>query len=330
MKRRKFLTATLKSTALISISAQHLFACNDDEAGPSSSLPAPRNLHAATFNTSNNELLIFGGSTASGEDNLLWSFRNNTWTQLSSAGPDKREDSLLIYHKQNNRSYLIGGRSFSSNQNYADFWEWNGSTWNQLSDSNPFGYLAHTCAAYDEKNNRIVLFGGLKQGAPSNELWMWSDNEWKQIPVEGEWPSARLAASLVYSSAHKKIFLFGGSQTNGTIITDVWQLDGGTWSKKNEAFPRIGNGAYHVAAMEDQFVMFGGFTESRQRSSKQFVYDVELNEWSDVSITEPTARALHSLVNDPTNNRLLMFGGGSAESLLNELWAYKNNTWTQL
>ena len=275
-------------------------------------------------------MLIFGGATANGEDGALWSYRNNIWIILSSSGPEAREDTLLIYHRVNRKSYLMGGRSFSSNSNFADFWEWDGNEWSEIGDNNPFGYRAHMCACYDETNNRIVLFGGLKGNELSNELWTWNENGWSQITQSGDWPSGRLAASLVYSPASGNVFLFGGSLTNGTIITDVWELDGTSWKKLNENFPSIGNGAYHVAPYGQNFVMIGGFKENRQPSSEQWNYNPIENEWTSAVVTHPSPRVLQSLVSDPTDNKLLMFGGGSAGSLFNELWQHQDNEWNQI
>jgi N-acetylneuraminic acid mutarotase len=286
--------------------------------------PAARNGHAATFNDLQKSMLIFGGTLTDGEDNTLWSYRNGDWTLLSNSGPEKREDALLVHHSANQKTYLIGGRSFSSGQNFSDFWGWDGLTWSKLSDT-PFGSLTHAAATYDTKHDRILVFGGSSGNTLRSDLWIWDGSTWEKSSATG--PSARLAASLHYSAAHEKVYLFGGSISNGSIIKEVWELDNETWTKLSDEHPAILTNAYGVAPYGNNFILFGGFKENRQQGSETWIYNVTENAWTSTVLTPPTPRALHSMVYDVMNQRVLMFGGSSAGTLLNELWIYNNDAW---
>ncbi len=325
MKRRNFIKAGVKFGALSLLPFQ-LSACGNNDT-EKALMPAARNAHASAFNHDQNELLIFGGSLKNGDDNSLWSFKDGAWKVLSSTGPEKREDALLVYHSQHQKTYLIGGRTFSSNSNFNDFWEWNGARWTQLSNP-PFGNLVHASAAYDPIGNRILVFGGLAGSTLSADLWIWDGLTWSKSSSTG--PSARLASALLYSPMHEKIYLFGGSLTNGTILREVWELAGDHWLKLNDNHPSILSNAYGVAPLNDNFILFGGFKENRQQGAETWIYNVTENTWTSTILPTPTPRALHSMVCDSANQRVLMFGGSSGGVLLDELWSYSELEWNRI
>lgn len=325
MLRRDFILSRLKFSVLTIMLFQILIACDSDNV-ESILWPSARNAHASVFNPLQNEMLVFGGSLEDGDDNSLWSFKDGRWAALSSTGPSKREDALLVYHTQNQKAYLIGGRSFSPSTTFQDFWEWDGTTWKQLNNL-PFGNLTHASATYDEKNNRILVFGGMAGSTLSADLWMWDGHNWSKSSATG--PSARLAASLLYSPAHQKVFLFGGALNDGTVIKEVWELDGEIWTKKNETHPSLLTNAYGVAPYGNNFMLFGGFKENRQQGEETWIYNTSENTWTSAIISPPTPRALHSMVYDLQNARIIMFGGSAAGTLLDELWIYASGVWSQ-
>jgi hypothetical protein len=300
-----------------------VFATCASESNPEPNWPKARNSHSSAFNSDTGELLIFGGSTSAGEDNTFWSFKNGQWNLLSTEGPGKREDALLVYHTKNKKAYLIGGRNFTTNTTYQDFWEWNGTAWTRISEATPFGSLTHATATYDQENDRLLVFGGLSNSTNSltSALWSWDGTAWDEIEHDG--PGARLAASLIYSN--QKVFLFGGSISNGTVFQEVWELNGMAWTKINEAMPAL---LSQVAVLEDKFILFGGFKSDRSVPTETWIFNN--NAWTSSNLTPPSPRALHSLVYDPVNECVWMFGGGTGTgTMFDELWKYKDGTWSQ-
>lgn len=304
-----------------------LFSYCDDIGDSSPTWPEARNMHAAAYVGSSNEMLVFGGTSAEGENASLWSYRDGGWTLLADNGPAAREDALLVHNPDENMTYLIGGRNNASGVTYTDLWKWDGAVWTLVSATLPFGSLTHASACYDGKNKRILVFGGVRNNTLTNELWSWDGNNRTSLASE---PSARLASSLVFSSANQKVYLFGGALQDGTIINDVWELDNNVWTKLNASAPAVTNSSYGVAAYGSDFLLFGGFLADRQQSSDTWIFDVQSNSWTKTTATGPSKRALHSLVFDEQSNAVLMFGGGSAGTLLDELWIFSGDEWTQV
>lgn len=303
-----------------------LQACSAENNVDPPGWPDPRNMHSAAYIPSTGEMLIFGGTTNAGETNTLWSFKENRWTLLSKDGPQAREDALLIHNSDDQATYLIGGRHNGTSTIYSDMWKWDGTKWSQVPGTLPFMSLTHGAGCYDKTNKRILIFGGIKNGQLSNQLWSWNGSTWTSSNAE---PSTRLAASLVYSEDDDKVYLFGGSLHNGTVLNDVWSLENTSWQKVNENFPPVMNSAYGVTSYGKGFLLYGGFAPSGQQSADTWTFDPTANTWSKSGATGPGPRALHSLVLDTNSNTVLMFGGGSAGVMLDEVWKF-NGTWSKI
>ena len=300
-------------------------ACSAEDKIDPPRWPEARNMHAAAYLPLTNEMLIFGGTTSAGETNTLWSFKDGQWTFLAENGPQPREDALLIHNTDEGATYLIGGRHNGTGVTYSDMWKWDAGTWSQVPGSLPFAPVTHAAGCYDKANKRLLVFGGIKNKQLSNQIWSWDGTTWSSINTG---PSARLAASLVYSAQRQNVYLFGGSLQNGTVQKDVWMLENTTWTKVNDNFPQVMHSAYGVSEYGKNFLVFGGFASTGQ-SSDTWLFDPEANTWTKLEGTGPGPRALHSITFDPQSNSALMFGGGSAGVVLDELWRF-NGSWTRI
>ncbi len=153
----------------------------------------------------------------------------------------------------------------------------------------------------------MTIFGGAA-GGPSggyqNDLWVLSNANglggtptWTQLFPTGGPPAAREENTAVYDAANNRMTIFGGSSTGSEVLNDVWVL-----SNAN------GLGGTPV--------------------------------WTQLSPTgsnSTIARAGHTAIYDNTNNRMTIFGGNKAPSVLNDVWVLSNANglggipaWTQL
>jgi hypothetical protein len=67
----------------------------------------------------------------------------------------------------------------------GDLWAWNGVEWRKLADASSAGPAPRAMGhlAYDQRRDRVVLFGGRK-GWPDgdlNDTWEWDGATWRRI-----------------------------------------------------------------------------------------------------------------------------------------------------
>jgi len=71
---------------------------------------------------------------------------------------------------------LFGGAGF------ADTWTWNGERWTQRTPRRSPPSLTSTgpmpAMAYDGAGGRVLLFGGSRAGAATNDTWTWNVDGW--------------------------------------------------------------------------------------------------------------------------------------------------------
>jgi len=74
-------------------------------------------------------LLLFDGGVLQGTAST-WLWQNAQWTRAGTGGPSIRNGHAMAYDLTRNRVVLFGG--FRPGQDFADTWEWNGTSWGQI------------------------------------------------------------------------------------------------------------------------------------------------------------------------------------------------------
>ncbi|HNG34194.1 MAG TPA: kelch repeat-containing protein, partial [Blastocatellia bacterium] len=147
--------------------------------------------------------------------------------------------------------------------------------------------------AYDETNDRLILFSGEVLGVTLpklNDVWILANATaangtptWIQLSPSGTLPPGRLFSTAVYDPTSNRLIVHGGCPANcGSALSDTWVLTNA-------------NG-------------LGG-----QPS------------WSQLP-SAPVGRAGHTAVYDTTSNRMIIFAGqrGSFGSSRNDVWVLKD------
>ena len=88
---------------------------------------------------------------------------------LATLHPPPLSSHVMVYHHGVGMVVMFGG-SDPNREPSNTLWGWNGSYWQILSTDGPAPRL-HTGMAYDDKRNRLVIYGGIKN-REEIERWM--------------------------------------------------------------------------------------------------------------------------------------------------------------
>lgn len=154
------------------------------------------------------------------------------WTLLTpGTNPGTRIFAGLALDTARVKAVLFGGSpNDASITLYNDTWEWDGTDWAEILNGStnsptPRGNFAY---AYDQANNRTVMFGGINTGVYMNDTWVYDGATWTLLTPATS-PSVRADASMAYDANSGYVLLFGGR--DGAISYDeTWKWDGTTWT----------------------------------------------------------------------------------------------------
>jgi cysteine-rich repeat protein len=256
-----------------------------------------------------------------GVDGGTWfAWDGAAWQAISSTtGPSSRALIPIAYDSVRRRVVMFGGNTDpgSGYDTINDDWEWDGSTWTQITPRadtvNGGGAIAYdalrgrlvrfyfgqtwelvgsawqlqspihsppvtsSVIAYDAAHVQTVLFDADATGALA-ETWVWDGTDWTLLtPMHS--PSARTGQAMTYDVRRGRVVLYGGSDSGGAL-GDTWEWDGSDW---------------HAAA----------------------------------PATSPPPLSGHALAYDATRARVVLFGGGQSGPIYTaDTWEWDGTTWT--
>jgi len=286
--KKSLLPATALVTLLMSPFAQAQTWTQDG--------PAPRFRHSGIYDVATDQMVIFGGESATGPLNDLWSVSGIVsagqmttktpyhWVQIFPTGtaPSARYGHGGAYDSvSTNMMVFAGGTSATACLN--DFWlleDANSSegipSWVEMSPSGtpPPARMNHV-TQYDPNTNSLIVFGGSNCASGYlADVWVLSNANgeagtptWTQLSPSGVGPSARENASAIYDSTNNVLTLYAGD-AGSTGLSDVWSLSnangtGGTpvWTHLSPTgtAPMARTGQISVYDSKDnRMIMYGG------------------------------------------------------------------------
>ena len=293
-----------------------------------------RYYHAMAYDSANDKVVLFGGSST--DETWTYDTSTNTWTQQNpTTKPSARVAHKMVYDSTNNKVVLFGGTD--GFVHYDDTWTYDvaSNTWTQQNPTTKPSARDNHAMAYDSTNNKVVLFGG-KDSSFNNidETWTYdtSTDTWTQQNPTTK-PSARCIHAMAYDSANDKVVLFGGGSIFGHI-DETWTYDTSTdtWTQQNPTTKPSARW-YHAMAYDstnNKVVLFGG-TDSIVSNDETWTYDTSTDTWTlQNPTTKPSARYNHDMAYDSINDKVVLFGGSDAASGENdETWTYDGSDWTK-
>ncbi|HEY0741311.1 MAG TPA: hypothetical protein VGD40_07615 [Chryseosolibacter sp.] len=109
----------------------------------------------------------------------LWQWKSDRWSMQTFDGniPPPRNKYAFTYSKSQHALFLFGGIDSEKNL-LADFWKYDGKQWIKLSIAN--APSARASLKLVDAGERIFLYGGVTKEGITNELWEFSNNQWKK------------------------------------------------------------------------------------------------------------------------------------------------------
>jgi hypothetical protein len=288
--------------------------------------PSPRWGTAAVYDATNDRMLLFGGETAQGETNEVWSFdlAKESWARLSTnAGPAPRANPSLVLDARRARLITYGGRTGQITM-FADAWSLDLATltWKQL----PSGPGAWQRPHFATNGISAWFYGGEAFGTVSSDLWQFdfATDIWTQLPTDGDGPGARTCGAFAYHD--EGLIMVGGHADNGQLDgTFRYDLATHRWSKLSpKGKPTAGaHWAYATDEACGRMFLVAGDHDDHFDTALSDSLALDGSSFAHVpTSTLPPTRDHASIIVDQARRNLILFGGG-----LNDGESYLGDTW---
>ena len=306
--------------------------------------PPALHLEAAAFDRHEGRLLVFGGSAWRGtQPDTAAVYRGRTWTWGtqgwrvigdSSAGPTPRAAHAMAYDPVGRRIMLFGGAAGPPGRDaeLCDTWMFAQQRWQRLSGGPCFTTrTALPSLVFDSTERRMLLVEGFTPPATrdtvirASRLWQWARDEW--VLADSTGPRMARTTRAVFDERRSVLVvpIFAGPDVG------VWEWDGQSWRRTTAVAPapRVGYALAYDADLGG-VIMVGGRSMSSPPRDLNDAWSWDGSEWREIVSKEsqvPSGRMLATLVSDPENKRLLMFGGTNMVAPVADMWELGARGW---
>lgn len=208
--------------------------------------------------------------------------------------PSPRDNCAMAHDKTRIETVLFGGSAgggFLVTDQPTETWIWSGNPrrWRCATTTKRPPWRRYHAMAYDEINQRVIMFGGTgaSVSAVLNDTWSWDGFQWTQLfPATS--PSARLGHAMVFSPALGQIVMFGGNADPfPTIVNDTWTWNGADWVLLHNGVSgaptaRTGH-ALAIDPVNGRILMHGGSSGA----SETWQFNTAGNTWTNVTPADP-------------------------------------------
>ncbi|MGH9493743.1 MAG: Kelch repeat-containing protein [Candidatus Sulfotelmatobacter sp.] len=325
---------------------------------PTGTAPAARTGQSATYDSANNRMTIFGGTTATTTfaDTFVLSNANGlggvpAWSLIAvqTTAPSVAYHGA-VYDAARNDLYVFAGIStqdkLQANDHVFTLSAANGlGAGPKWTLGGPPVRYSHV-AFYDSPTNSLFIFGG--QHAISsvnfNDYWKGSaaigssNILWTLETSKGTRPTPRWGMSGLYDSANNRLMIFGGATGfPAPCVSDYWVVQSANAVGASPSFVTVtptGAGpaarTRHVAAYDSStntMMVFGGFNCQSTYFNDVWILS-NANDlsgtpaWTQLSPsgTPPSARESSTAIYDSSTNSLIVYGGDAGASPFGDIW----------
>ncbi len=209
--------------------------------------PPARAEAAMVYDENRQTMVLFGGYYINGGEYTpfgdTWEFSDDNWKLVSNEGPSNRHGVSLVYDASKRAVILFGGNTIDKQygENSGQTWSWDGEVWKKLDITQPEG-IFNSAMVYDNRQERIIRFGGWNGESRVNNTWIFHEDKWSKLDSANS-PSPRNHTNMVYDESKNRVLLFGGHDLEN-VFGDTWEYSSDRWKKLIESEPlqRIFNG----------------------------------------------------------------------------------------
>lgn len=308
--------------------------------------PSGRSAAAMTYDGASKTVVLFGGNAEfgdrGGELNDTWVWNGTAWKQRTPpASPPAREHAAMAYDGNTKTVVLFGGTSDNCGVLFDDTcvklndtWIWNGvaRTWRQVLTPVSPPARSDASMAYDKVSRKVLLFGGSNSSNTYlNDTWSWDGDAEMWTPLSpSESPSARRWTALAPDGGG--LVLFSGSIMLGAAA-DTWTWDSAASNWVEEAPPESPPAREGATMAYDKgrgrAVIFGGAPSTCcNQLTDTWTWNGANKSWALAATTGPGARFFHSMAYDAARQRVVVFGGQTPTSgMQNDTWVWNGTSW---
>jgi hypothetical protein len=250
--------------------------------------------------------------------------------------PSPRAGAAIVYDAATRQLLLFGGKSLAPSNpgGYQDdTWVWSGTTWRRLHPATSPSARHNANMVYDAATGDVILFGGY-DGQYLGDTWSWNGTTWTQLSPASS-PSPRDSESLAYDQATQTAIMFGGFSTATGRLNDTWSWNGTTWTQLSPATsPGVITTAWMTAydAATQQVLLFGG-DPGNGNPPVNGTWAWNGTTWTQLSpALSPPGRAYGTMTYDPSDQRVVLFGGttnGQESNDPDTTWDWNGTTWNR-
>ncbi len=190
--------------------------------------PSARRGAAMAYDARRDQLVLVGGRAAACGLDETWLFDGQRWRQHVGPGPSARFGAAVAWDDVRGRTWMFGGVTCVAGPRVGDLWWFDGARWQVASTIDGPGPRSGAAMVYDQRRDRLVLFGGIDEHRYFDETWTYAVATGVWAKLVGPAPLARMSASLTYDPTTADVILFGGN-SGGRMCDDTWVLDDGGW-----------------------------------------------------------------------------------------------------
>ena len=180
--------------------------------------PPARCCHAMAYDSVQKKVLLYGGWNGNTGEFFsdTWAWDGEDWTELPQGNEPLASAHTLV-------KFSSGNKIISTPSGFNNTWEWDGKVWNQINNASLTPHRADGRSVYDNKYERIILFGGINSGTVFlNDTWVFDGQNWTLLDILSS-PPARYSSILFYDVKRNSVILFGGVGADG-VLGDTWEL----------------------------------------------------------------------------------------------------------
>jgi hypothetical protein len=330
---------------------------------PVGNVPPARFAQAATYDGTDTNVLLWGGSNGTTTLVDRWGLDGSRWTLWTpQIAPTAREGTSTSYSKTLNNQFYFGGYGItpSGTLGYLNqTWLYHTGEWRevppqQAPPARAYAAQGTTDVGFNTSSHRpnqdVIVFGGFGPTGYLGDTWEWQGGSetggWTNVtPAVGPSPRANASMATVYSSVPNvasELVLFGGQNSTTNDLGDTWVWEAGAWSQVVTPVhpPARASASMVYDAIDHYVVLFGGVnltTGHPYNDTWAFTGSIWV-ELAETGAPSPRYGAAATWASVTTTSGTTgyfgyveLFGGESSPGhYLGDTWEFHDGAWTQL